>query len=99
VAATALAWVVLPITYLLTEPADNINWVFGPGSKPQTWMRPVLYLLLLMLTLPLCVYLPTHRVLLKPVSRSSYCVSRARSSIGTPASACDTGQLSFASSA
>jgi hypothetical protein len=63
--------VVLPVTYLLTEPADNINWVFGPGSKPQMWMRPVLDLLLFMLFLPLCVYLPTHWVLLNLVSRPS----------------------------
>ena len=65
VAQIALAWIVLPITYLLTDPADNINWVFGPGDKPQTWMPPILYLPLLMLFLPLCVYLPMHWALLK----------------------------------
>src|SRR5438445_7643322 len=30
---TLLAWVVLPVCYLLTRPADNVNWVFGPAKK------------------------------------------------------------------
>jgi len=54
---------VLPVTYWLTEPAENINWVYGPGSKPQTWMRPLAYLVLLMIFFPLVVYLPTHLLL------------------------------------
>jgi hypothetical protein len=68
-AQTALAWVVLPVCYLATNPARNINWVFGPDGK-QTWMPPLLYLLLLMLFIPACIYLPTHWLLLK-LSRPS----------------------------
>jgi hypothetical protein len=60
---TLVAWVVLPVCYWYTDPADNINWVFGPGQRPQTWMAPALYVVLLMLFFPLCVYLPTHLVL------------------------------------
>jgi len=60
---TVLALIVLPVTYWLTEPAENINWVYGPGSKPQTWMRPLAYLVLLMIFFPLVVYLPTHLLL------------------------------------
>jgi hypothetical protein len=33
---TLLAWVVLPVCYWYTDPADNIYWVFGPGQRPQT---------------------------------------------------------------
>jgi len=29
---TALAWVLLPTCYFFTDPADNVNWVFGPKS-------------------------------------------------------------------
>jgi hypothetical protein len=63
-AQTVLALIVLPFCYLFTAPKRNLNWVFGPGWEAQTWMAPELYLLLLMAFFPLCVYLPTHGLLL-----------------------------------
>ncbi len=63
IAQTLLAWIVLPLTYLLTDRAENVNWVHGPSSKPQTVMPPRLYLLLVTLFFPLLVYLPTHLIL------------------------------------
>jgi hypothetical protein len=60
---TVVALVVLPVTYAVTEPADNVNWVYGPGSKPQTWMTPRIYLGLVMLVFPIVIYLPTHLLL------------------------------------
>lgn len=60
---TLVAWVVLPVCYCCTKPSDNINWTFGPGQQPQTWMAPGLYVALLMLFFPLCVYVPTHLAL------------------------------------
>jgi hypothetical protein len=60
---TLLAWIVLPTTYLVTDPADNINWVFGPGATPQQRLPQLVYLLMLMLFFPLVVYLPTHLAL------------------------------------
>ena len=68
-AATLLCWVVLPVTYLFTDPARNINWVFGLGDMPQTWLPAPLYLMGLMLLFPLCVYLPTHLALQKAFAR------------------------------
>ena len=62
-AQTALAWIVLPLTYGLTDPEDNINWVYGPLGKPQKRVPPLVYLALLMLALALLVYLPTHLLL------------------------------------
>jgi hypothetical protein len=62
-AQTLVAWVVLPVCYFFTTPTANINWVFGPGQQPQTWMSPSLYFLLVMLVFPLGVYLPTHALL------------------------------------
>jgi hypothetical protein len=60
---TLLTWVVLIVTYVATDPQKNINWVFGPGNKPQQLMPPLLYLGLEMLIIPVCVFLPTHLLL------------------------------------
>jgi hypothetical protein len=62
---TALAFVVLPVTYWLTEPADNVNWVYGPGSRPQTWMPAPVWLLCALVLFPLVLYLPAHLALLR----------------------------------
>jgi hypothetical protein len=62
-AQTVLAWVVLPLSYWLTDPKENVNWVFGLGGRPQTRMHPLVYLGLLMLGYPALIYLPTHLML------------------------------------
>ena len=49
----------------ITDPAENINWVHGPGSTPQTWLPPSVYLAMLMAFFPIVVYLPTHILLLR----------------------------------
>jgi hypothetical protein len=72
--ATSGAWVVLPICYffLPAPPAPpkkpnlpvNVNHVYGLSDlRPQKWMSPHLYFLLLMAFLPLALYLPTHFLL------------------------------------
>jgi hypothetical protein len=60
---TAVACIVLPVTYWLTDPADNVNWVYGPGDKAQTWMKPGAYVALMMMLFPLVIYLPMHLLL------------------------------------
>jgi hypothetical protein len=63
-AQTAVTWVVLPVCYFFTDPVRGLNGVFGPGGgRPQTWVAPELWLALMMLVYPVCVYLPTHLVL------------------------------------
>lgn len=62
-AQTALAWVVLPVTYALTTPQQNINWVYGLWGGPQARMPKLAYLALIMLFVPLCLYFPTHVLL------------------------------------
>jgi len=62
-AQTALGWVVFGVTYAVTNPAENINWVFGPGGEPQRRLPPRVYLGLLLVVFPVIVYLPTHVVL------------------------------------
>lgn len=63
---TAIAWLVLPLTYAFTDPARNINWVHGPGGEGvrQQRVHPLLYLGGLMVAFPLALYLPTHALLL-----------------------------------
>jgi hypothetical protein len=58
-----LTSIVLPLSYATSAPKDNINWVFGPGSRPQRRLPPLLYLGLVTLAFPLLVHGPTHLVL------------------------------------
>jgi hypothetical protein len=63
---TILAWIVLPLSWWLTEPggpAGNVNWVHGLGPDGQELLPPLAYLLAYMALLPLLVYLPTHLLL------------------------------------
>ncbi len=62
-AQTLLAWIVLAMSYLLTERSENVNWVYGFGNQPQRWMPARLYVALLMALFPLIIYLPTHLLL------------------------------------
>jgi hypothetical protein len=64
VAQTALAWVVLPLSYWLGDPkVENLNWVFGWTAAQQTRIPPLAYLGLVMIAFPLLIYLPTHLLL------------------------------------
>jgi len=60
---TVLTWAALIATYIATDPGQNINWVFGPGSKPQQMLPPLAYLALEMTMLPVIVILPMHFLL------------------------------------
>jgi hypothetical protein len=62
---TLLTWIGLPLTYVVTDPSANINWVYGFGREPQAWMPDPLFLVLLMVFIPLGFYLPTHLLLSK----------------------------------
>ncbi len=57
-----LALIVLPVTYWVTGPAENVNWVHGLGSQ-QRWMPPWVYLALLTVSFWLVLYLPPHLAL------------------------------------
>jgi hypothetical protein len=58
-----LTWLVIPMVYLLTDPKENINWVFGPGNKPQTRISKRTYFWLVMIFYPICVLAPSHLLL------------------------------------
>lgn len=57
---TLVAAVVLPLSYLFSNPRENVNWVYGFGEQSQTWMAGPVFVLLLMLVFPVFIYLPMH---------------------------------------
>lgn len=66
-AQTLCAWLVLALSYGLTKdihgPAGNLNMVYGLSNhEPQTWMPPLLWLGVVMLAAPVCIYGPVHFV-------------------------------------
>src|SRR5262249_43257469 len=60
VSQTIVALVVLSLSYLLSNPQENVNWAHGFGQNPQKILPGPLFVILLMLLFPLVVYLPTH---------------------------------------
>jgi hypothetical protein len=62
-AQTLLAWIVMPVSYLVSGPDRNINWVYGLTEIPQTWLPGGFYVLAVMLVYFLLVIWPTHLVL------------------------------------
>lgn len=72
---TLLAWTLQLICFFFMPPGPapketpnlpvNIDYVYGFGESPQTWMPPGAFLALMMLGLPLIVFLPTHLLLSK----------------------------------
>jgi len=61
IAKSLLTWAILPICLFFTDPVRALNGVLGPsGEHPQIWMAPSLWLLLMMVVYPVCVYLPSH---------------------------------------
>jgi hypothetical protein len=64
-AQTLLCWIVFPVSYFVSSPEANINFVYGFGSEPQQWMPPELFILSLMLAFPLVLYLPMHLLLMR----------------------------------
>lgn len=68
-----IALIVLPVTYLLSEPDKNINLVFGL-TEPQDLIHPWLYLALLWIAMVLMLYIPTHLLL-----KRFFCTGRSGS--------------------
>ncbi len=69
IAQTLLCWVVFPVSYLVSTPEANINFVHGLGGQPQQWMSPELFVLCLMMAFPLLLYLPMHLLLSRVMQR------------------------------
>lgn len=59
---------VLVVTFFLTDPDDNVNWVYGPPGEPQSWLPHVAWLLVVMVTTVLVWWL-THLLLVRIMRR------------------------------
>ena len=57
---TLAAVVVLPLSYLFSNPREYVNWVYGFGEKPQIIMPVPLFVIVLMVAFPIVIYLPMH---------------------------------------
>jgi hypothetical protein len=75
IAQTAVTMIVLPLSYLLGNRQENINWVYGFGEKPQASVPPLWFLIFLMVGFPLAIYLPTHW-LLETIGTSGTAISQ-----------------------
>ena len=64
IAQTVLAWIVLPLTYVITDKEQNINGVFGLRPAQRDRLSSILYLGMLMIAFPVLVYVPTHLLLM-----------------------------------
>jgi hypothetical protein len=62
-AQLALTVIVLVFCYAFTDPEKNINWVFGPGEKPQRKISQRLYFAILVPVITLGVVTPMHFLL------------------------------------
>jgi hypothetical protein len=65
--ASVLLWLVIPITYFLTEPDDNVNWVYLYQKAEWDWMPPFVWPLIYMILFPVLLYLPTHKLLKRKI--------------------------------
>jgi len=68
---TALVAVLLPITFLVTDPASNINWLWRPFGLEQTWFSTNAFLPVMMIAYPLVLFLPTHALLSKLIPNAT----------------------------
>jgi len=60
---TILALLVLPLSYLVSNPRENVNWVYGFGETAQRTLPAPIFLILVMMIFPIVAYLPTHLLL------------------------------------
>lgn len=60
---TALAWVVLSLTYFCTNPRSNINWVFLPEDYHWKKISPLFWFIVLLFLFPLILIWPMHALI------------------------------------
>lgn len=67
---TLLLWAVVAVTYAFTGPDLNINWVYLPYRLRLSWLPENAWLAAYVVVVPLLVYWPLHRVLLRTLPRA-----------------------------
>lgn len=58
--ATLMVWIIFGATYLLTDPKENINWVFFPSAHNWKALSPLVWLLIMMGGFPILILWPMH---------------------------------------
>ena len=61
---TLLSWIIIVITWLLTEPSENINWVFSYQNSEWLVNHPLLYLSIEFVVVT-AIYAMTHLFLIQ----------------------------------
>ncbi len=74
----ATVWLILPATYLLTDPAKNTNNVFHSNLPLLRDLGPRQYLAAVMVLMPVLFFLPTHLALMLWRGRRELGVSQNR---------------------
>ncbi|MBI4528521.1 MAG: membrane-associated protein [Deltaproteobacteria bacterium] len=72
-------WIVLALTYSLTGPEQNINWVFGVNEAPQSWLPARVYLAAAMVVYAALICFPTHLILKRIFARPGEAITQGRS--------------------
>ena len=67
---SCFAWIVLIVCYFVTAPHKSINFVFGLGTPYHTIIPQPWYLILGMLLVATCIYLPSHIIFKKLFKRA-----------------------------
>jgi hypothetical protein len=55
--------ILFPISFLVSKPNDNVNWVYGPFGAVQDTVSPELFLLAAIPAYLLALYVPSHLLL------------------------------------
>lgn len=67
---TLLFWGVIVASYLFTDPADNVNWVFSYELEPLRTVPPMAWLAIYLAGAPLLVFVPAHALLSRLAPRA-----------------------------
>jgi hypothetical protein len=59
---TLALWIIVPLTFALSAPAENINWVYLPYRLHLAWLPESAWLAAYMALAPLVIYWPLHRL-------------------------------------
>lgn len=84
--ATALAWVLVPASYLAhpLDPDLNLNWIERPFGYEQVWLPDWLYVPFVMVVLPTVLYWPSHLLLTKLFPSAPGAIPSAEASVDAP---------------
>jgi hypothetical protein len=64
-----LVWIIFIITYFVTEPRKNINWIFMPRVRHWHWLRDEAWLIFMLIAYPILTMLPIHFLLMYLVGK------------------------------